>query len=131
MTRPAMIDTAVVVCPRAEAPEADLLGLRVAGLPLLARCLLTARLAGIDRFVVVASAPQQVRLRTQLDGEPHLQGRVRGMEPTEIFPPPADSLLLLPPVLLDSTALHRWLGRVRPDGLLTAPEVGVLPLAVP
>ena len=126
-----MIDTAVVVCPRTDAPEANLLGMRVAGLPLLVRTLLTARQAGIERFLVVASAPQQRWLRPQLDGEARLEGRVRWLEPSEALAAPADSLLLLPSVLLDSAALRSWLARVGHNGSLATPEPGAGPTAVP
>ncbi|HSB80437.1 MAG TPA: CDP-alcohol phosphatidyltransferase family protein [Candidatus Methylomirabilis sp.] len=126
-----MIDSAVVVCPGTDAPEASLLKLHVAGLPLLLRILLTARQAGIERFLVVASAPQQRWLRPQLDAEAQLEGRIRWLEPTEAFAAPADSLLLLPSVLLDSTALRSWLARVAPNGSLASPEPGIGPTAVP
>jgi phosphatidylglycerophosphate synthase len=126
-----MIDTAVVVCPRADIPEASLLGVRVGGLPLFARTLLTARQAGVERFVVVASEPQQAGLRFQLERDVRLRGRVRWAEPAEALPAPADCLLLLPTVLLEAGALRRWIERAAADGSLIAAESGGGPLVVP
>ena len=126
-----MIDTAVVVCPRADMPEASLLGVRVGGLPLFARTLLTARQAGVERFVVVASEPQQAGLRFQLERDLRLRDRVQWAEPAEALPAPADCLLLLPTVLLEAGALRRWIERAAADGSLIAAEPGGGPLVVP
>jgi phosphatidylglycerophosphate synthase len=126
-----MIDTAIVVCPGTDAPEAGLLGMRVAGLPLLVRTLLTARQAGIRRFHVVASVPQQQVLRLQIEAETRLDGRVDWLEPTAALSGPADSLLLLPSVLFDPKALRSWLARVGQNGSLATPDPGVGPTAVP
>ncbi|MBI3086019.1 MAG: CDP-alcohol phosphatidyltransferase family protein [candidate division NC10 bacterium] len=128
-----VIDTAIVVCPQPDLPEARLLGVRVAGVPLLTRALLTAQLAGIERFSVVASAPQQAALRGQLDGEARLRGRVRWLEPAE--DPGAQSAysLVLPvSVVLEAGALRGWLRRVVDSGSVTVPDAaGTAPLAVP
>lgn len=127
------IDTAVIVCPRADVPEAGLLGIRVAGVPLLTRALLTAQRAGIERFTIVASGPQQVGLKGMLDGEARLRGRVQWREPAERFGPPSGScLVLLPFVVLDARGLSRWLARVAESGSAAAPDgPGVGPLVVP
>lgn len=127
------IDTAVVVCPRAELPEASVLGVRVAGVPLLTRALLTAERAGIQQFAVVASGPQQTALRAQLDGDTRLRGRIRWLTPTEDPAPRSASSLVLPPsVILDAGALREWLMRVADGSAVTAPEgAGIGPLAVP
>jgi phosphatidylglycerophosphate synthase len=128
----ALIETAVVVCPEGE-PEAGLLGLRVAGLPLLARALLTAQRAGIARLVVVASAPQQAALNTHLEGDARLAGRVRWLEPADdLASLPGQSLVLLVPVILDAAALRQWLARVAVGGVVTASDDGGIgPLVVP
>ena len=128
-----VIDTAVVVCPRADSPEAGLLVRRVAGLPLLTRTLLTAQRAGIQRFAIVASGPQQVALRTQLDGEARLRGRVRWVEPTGEHRMEATCSLILPAsVVLDAGALRGWIGRVGDGEWVTATDdADVGPLAVP
>lgn len=128
-----MIDTAVVVCPGADRPEAGLLTIRVGGVPLLARALLTIQRAGIQRLAIVASPAQQAALRGQIEGDPRLCGRVRWLEPTEtLLPHPAHSLVLAPTLVVDAAALRAWLLRaadgeavISPDGA----EVG--PLAVP
>src|SRR3990172_2896870 len=128
-----VIDTAVVVCPRADSPEAGLLVRRVAGLPLLPRTLLTAQRAGIQRFAIVASGPQQVALRTQLDGEARLRGQVRWVEPMEDPRIEASYTLILPPsVVLVAEALREWLARVVDGEWVTATDAAdVGPLAVP
>lgn len=127
------IDWAVVVCPRPGLPEAGALGLRVAGLPLLTRALLTAQRAGIQRFAVVASASQHSGLGEELDGDVRLRGRVRWVEPTEDpGPQPGYRLVLLPWVVLEVGALRRWLLRVAEGARVAAPDVtGIGPLAVP
>ncbi len=53
------IDTAVVVCPRPELPKTGILGVRVGGIPLLTRTLLTAQWAGIEQFTIVATGTQR------------------------------------------------------------------------
>jgi phosphatidylglycerophosphate synthase len=126
-----MIDTAIVVCPRGDIPEASLLAVRVGGLPLFARTLLTARQAGVERFVVVASGRQQAGLRFQVEVDARLRDRVRWAEPAEALPAPADCLLLLPTVLLEVGALRRWIERAAANGSLIAAETGVGPLVVP
>jgi phosphatidylglycerophosphate synthase len=128
-----MIDTAVVVCPRAEMPNASTLGLQIAGLPLLTRMLLTAQGAGIERFAVIASPSQQVELQAQLAGEVRLRDRVLWLDSAEgLRPVPAYSLLLPPSVIPDPGALRSWLARVADGGSVTAPEAnGIGPLAVP
>lgn len=128
-----VIDTAVVVCPRADSPEAGLLTIRVAGLPLLTRTLLTAQRAGIQRLAVVAEGSQQPALRAELDGEAQLRGRVRWFEPTgEHRMEAAYSLILPPSVVLDAGALRGWLGRVADGGWVTATDDATVgPLAVP
>ncbi len=130
---PFVIDTAVVVCPRVDSPDAALLAIRVAGLPLLTRSLLTAQQAGIQRFAIVASGPQQLALRVGLEGEARLHGRVRWVEPMEDPRIEASTILVLPPsVVLEAGALREWLGRVV-DGerVTTTDDADVGPLAVP
>jgi phosphatidylglycerophosphate synthase len=130
---PGVIDAGVVVCPRPELPEAEVLGLRVAGVPLLARALLAAQQAGIQRFAIVALPAQQPALRAQLDHEPRLHGRVRWVEPTEVPSLQSScSLVLSPSVVLDAGALRSWLFRISNGGAVTAPDGGWIgPLAVP
>jgi phosphatidylglycerophosphate synthase len=130
---PDTIDTAVVVCPRPELPEARALAIQVAGIPLLTRTLLTAQRAGIQRFVIIALRVQQAALRAQIDGEPRLHGRVRWFEPTEApIPQSACSLVLPPSVIVDAGALRAWLLRVADGGAVTVPDGGGIgPLAVP
>ncbi len=108
------------------------MGIRVAGLPLLNRTLLTAYHAGIGRFTVVASGSQQAMLRDQLGGDARLEGRVRWLESTgDLAPLPAQCLVLSLSVILDSGALQRWLARVEDGGSVTAPDgLGPSPLAV-
>jgi len=127
------IDTAVVVCPRADSPEAGLLTIRVAGLPLLTRTLLTAQRAGIQRLAVVAEGSQQPALRAELDGEARLRGRVRWFEPTgEHRTEAACSLILPASVVLDAGALRGWIGRVGDGEWVTATDDATVgPLAVP
>src|SRR5574337_1835205 len=99
---PGPIDTAVVVCPRPELPEAGALAVQVAGIPLLTRTLLTAQRAGIQRLAIIALGVQQATLRAQVDGEPRLHGRVRWFDPTEApIPQSACSLVLPPSVIVD------------------------------
>jgi len=130
---PGIIDKAVVVCPGPDVPEAGVLGVRVAGVPLLLRVLLTAERAGIQRFTVVASGPQQGALRGQLDGVPRLRGRVQWLEPKAVAGSHlARSLVLTPWAVLDPGALRRWLLRVADVGsVATAADAGHGPLAVP
>lgn len=126
------IETAVVVCPRPELPEAGLLGVRVGGIPLLTRTLLTAQRAGIEKFAIVATGAQQAALRIQLEREPRLRGRIRWFEPTENPAPQLSYSLVLPPsVIVDAGALRAWLVRVADGGGVTAPDGGWIgPLAV-
>jgi phosphatidylglycerophosphate synthase len=130
---PFVIDTAVVVCPRAESTEAGLLVRRVAGLPLLTRILLTAQRAGIQQFAIVASGPLRPALRAGLEGEDRLRGRVRWVEPMEDPRIEASAILVLPPtVVLTAEALREWLARLVDGERVTASddaEVG--PLTVP
>jgi phosphatidylglycerophosphate synthase len=130
---PAAIDTAVVVCPRPELPEADLLGVRVAGIPLLTRALLAVQCAGIERFVLVAEGTQQPALRTQLNREPRLRGRIRWVEPAEDPKSESHYTLVLPSSLIvDAGALRGWLARLVDRGGVAAPDAGRIgPLAVP
>jgi phosphatidylglycerophosphate synthase len=117
-----MIDTAIVVCPRQELPEAGLLRLTVAGLGMLARALLTAQQAGFGRLVVVASAAQQTALQRQVADEPRLAERVEWIE-SAALPPPSEGALVLPPsVVPHAAALRAW--RVFPDApnLVAIPE---------
>jgi phosphatidylglycerophosphate synthase len=127
------IETAVVVCPRPELQEAGLLGVRVGGIPLLTRTLLTAQRAGIEKFAIVATGAQQAALRIQLGREPRLRGRIRWFEPTRDPAPQLSYSLVLPPsVIVDAGALRAWLVRVANGGGVTVPDGGwVGPLAVP
>lgn len=127
------IETAVVICPRPGLPEASALGVRVGGIPLLSRALLTAQRAGIQRLAVVASPAQQAALRGQVEADPRLRGRIRWLDPTEAPRPPAARSLVLPPsVLLDAAALAAWLVRAGGDRGATAPDGGWMgPLLVP
>jgi phosphatidylglycerophosphate synthase len=127
------IDSAVVVCPGVDSPEAGLLAIRVAGLPLLTRTLLTAQQAGIQRFAIVASGPQQPALRAGLEAEARLHGRVRWLEPMEDARIEASTILVLPPsVVLEAGALREWLARVVDGEWVTATDdAGDGPLAVP
>ncbi len=128
-----VIDTAVVVCPRPERPEAALLAAPVGGLPLLTRVLLAAQQAGIRHFLVISSPLQQVTLAALLDGRVRLQGCVRWVGTLNgLDALPAQTLLLLPFVLLDPAALRRWLSRVgRGDGVVATGEDGLGPVVVP
>ena len=130
---PGAIDTVVVVCPRPELSEAAVLGIQVAGVPLLTRALLTAQQAGIEQFAIVASDTQQVTLRAQLEGESRLRGRIRWFGPTEGLLPRSDyTLVLSPSIVVDAGALRAWLSRVVDAGTVTAADgTGVGPLAVP
>ncbi len=127
------IDTAVIVCPRANVPEAGLLAIHVAGLPLLTRLLLTAQRAGIERFTIVASHPQQDALKASLDAEARLHGRVRWYEPAEELPPlQCHSLVLAPSVVLDAGALREWVKRAAENGTVVALDGAAIgPLVVP
>jgi phosphatidylglycerophosphate synthase len=126
------INTVVVVCPRPELPEAGLLGVRVAGIPLLTRTLLTAQRAGIERFAIVATAAQQTALRAQLECEARLRDRVRWFEPKEDPTPHSSCWLVLPPaVIVDAGTLRAWLLRVADSGRVTVADGGWIgPLAV-
>lgn len=105
-----MIAEAVVVCPQPDTAEARLLEERVAGLPLLLRTLLAARLAGIERFLVVASAQQQGTLRAQVEGDVRLRDRVEWRESVASWDAGGmPRLLLVPWVVVDTKALRRWL----------------------
>jgi len=127
-----MIDTAVVVCPRPELPEAGLLTVRVGGIPLLARTLLTIQRAGIQRLTVVASLAQQALLRGQIEGDPRLRGRVGWIEPSAELPPAPRSLVLPPSLVMDATALRAWLSHAAEGEALITPDGGPIgPLAVP
>lgn len=130
---PGTIDTAIVVCPQPGLPEAAVLGVQVAGMPLLTRTLLTAQRAGIEQFAVVASDIQQPALRAQLEDDPRLCGRIRWLTPTEsLMPESAFSLVLSPSLIVDAGALRAWLSRVSDAGAVTAPDGASLgPLAVP
>jgi phosphatidylglycerophosphate synthase len=130
---PFVIDTAVVVCPRVDSPEAGLLAFQVAGLPLLTRTLLTAQRAGIRRFAIVASGSQQAALRAVLEGEARLRGQVRWIEPADDHGIEAPCILLLPPpVILDAEALREWLAQVVDKERVAATDDADLgPLAVP
>ena len=127
------IETAVIVCPRADVPEAGLVTVHVAGMPVLTRALLTARWAGIERFTIVASRSQQVALKAILDGEARLEGRVRWHEPAEdLHPLPAYSLVLPLSVVLDARGLRQWLMRAEENGSMAAPDGAAIgPLVVP
>lgn len=128
-----MIDTAVVVCPRPEVPEAGVLGVPVGGIPLFARALLATQRAGIGRIAVVASPAQQPALRAQIEGDARLRGRVRWLEAAEeLRPHPARSLVLQPSAVLDAAALRAWLLRVANGEAVTAADGGWIgPLVVP
>ncbi|MGE5849572.1 MAG: CDP-alcohol phosphatidyltransferase family protein [Candidatus Methylomirabilota bacterium] len=127
------IDTAVVLCPRVDSPEAGLLVRRVAGLPLLTRTLLTAQQVGIQRFIIVTSGPEQTALRAGLEGEARLRGRVQWVEPMEDPRIEASIILvLLPSVVLEAGALRQWLARVVDGEWVTASDdADAGPLAVP
>jgi len=128
-----MIETAIVVCPRGELPEAAMLGRRVAGLGLLTRALLTARHAGIERLLVVASPAQQCELRRQVAIDRCLDGHVQWVDGvSEIVPPAGCSTVMVPSVILQADALRAW--RVRADtadGVAIPAGVEVGPWAVP
>jgi len=130
---PGAIDTAVVVCPRPELSEAAVLGIPVAGMPLLRRALLTAHQAGIEEFAIVAADSQQATLRAQLEGESRLRGRVRWCGPTEALSPQSNhTLVLSPSIVVDAGALRAWLSQVaEAGGVAAADGTGVGPLAVP
>jgi phosphatidylglycerophosphate synthase len=127
------VETAVIVCPRPELPEAGLLGVRVGGIPLLTRTLLTAQRAGIENLAIVATGAQQAALRIQLEREPRLRGRIRWLEPAEDPAPQLSYSLVLPPsVIVDAGALRAWLVRVANGGGATIPDGGWIGLlAVP
>ncbi len=127
-----MIDTAVIVCPRPERPEAPLMNAPVAGLPLLARVLLAAQQAGIREILVFSSALQQVTLAAQLDGRVRLQGCVRWVGTLDgLDALPARAVLLLPFVILDPAALRQWLSRVGEEEAVAATGDGLGPVVVP
>jgi phosphatidylglycerophosphate synthase len=117
-----VIKEAIVVCPQEEAPESRLLEERVAGLPALARTLLTARHAGIERVVVLASETQMRALRGQVDGDARLRSGVewRAAEgPLEAGGPPR--LLLVPWVIANAGMLRRRLGQARGTRAVAVP----------
>ena len=126
------IDTVVVVWPQPELPEARLLGVRVAGIPLLTRTLMTAQRAGIERFVIVATGAQQTALRAQLECGGRFRDRIRWFEPKEDLGLRSTCCLVLPPaVIVDGGTLHAWLLRVADSGGVTVPDGGWIgPLAV-
>jgi phosphatidylglycerophosphate synthase len=128
-----MIETAIVVCPRGELPEAAMLGLRVAGLQLLTRALLTAQHAGIERLLVVASPAQQCELRRHVAIERRLGGRVHWVDGvSEIMPPAGRSVVMIPSVILQADALRAWGVRAdTADGVAVPAGVDVGPWAVP
>jgi phosphatidylglycerophosphate synthase len=129
-----MVDTAVVVCPAGGLPEANLLEtVRVAGLSLLTRVLLTARHAGIARFIVVASGDQQTSLRAALGREGRFHEPVEWQEPaTDPRLPSGRCLVLLPSVVLTANALRMWLGQApQADGIISSQGAGGGPVLVP
>ena len=130
---PDAIDTAVVVCPQPELPEGEVLGVRVAGIPLLTRTLLAAQGAGIERFAIVATGAQQAVLRDQLKHEPRLRGRIQWFEPTQGPAPEFPySLVLSSSIIVDAGALRAWLSRLNGHGRVVAPDAGwISPLVVP
>ncbi len=107
--------------------------MRVGGIPLLTRTLLTAQRAGIENFAIVATGAQQAALRIQLGREPLLRARIRWFEPTQDPAPQLSYSLVLPPsVIVDAGALRAWLVRVANGGGVTVPDGGWIgPLAVP
>lgn len=107
--------------------------MRVGGIPLLTRTLLTAQRAGIEKFAIVATGAQRAALRIQLEREPRLCGRIRWFEPTQDPTPQLSYSLVLPPsVIVDAGALRAWLVRVANGGGVTVPDGGWIgPLAVP
>jgi len=106
---------------------------RVGGIPLLTRTLLTAQRAGIEKFAIVATGAQQAALRIQLGREPLLRARIRWFEPAQDPAPQLSYSLVLPPsVIVDAGALRAWLVRVANGGGVTVPDGGWIgPLAVP
>lgn len=128
-----MIDTAVVVCPRDETPDAALLDLEVAGLSLVTRWLLTAQQAGFRTLVVAASPARLESLRRQSAGEPRLRGRVRWVEGVSQLPAaPARCVASVPAAVMHPGALRAWGGRASDvDGLATAEGVRGAPWAIP
>ncbi len=128
-----MIDTAVIVCPRPEQPEAALLAVPVGGVPLLTRTLLVAQQAGIREFLVVSSPLQQGNLAALLNGRVRLQGCVRWVGTLDrVASLPAQAVVLLPYVVLDPAALRRWLSEAgQGEGRVVAGEDGLGPVIVP
>lgn len=116
-----MLDAAIIVCPEEGLPEAALLPLRVAGLPLVARALLTADHAGASEFWVVASPAQRAALQPAVEALPRLRGRVawRGPEDADL---PALALVLSPLVVMEAGALQAWVAGAGPARTIIAPE---------
>ena len=128
-----MIDTAIMVCPREGHAEEALLGLDVGGLRLLVRSLLTARQAGIDRLVVVASPAQRQALQPQIAAEPRLDGCVAWADAAgDIELIPARSVLMIPSTVLRAEALRAWRTRAEGvDGAVAPAGFDAGPWAVP
>lgn len=116
-----MIDAAIIVCPEEGLPEAAVLPLRVAGLPLVARALLAAEHAGASEFSVVASPAQRAALQPAVDALPRLAGRVAWRAP-EDGDLPALALVLSPLVVLEAGALRAWVAGAGPAKTVIAPE---------
>ena len=124
------VDVAVIVCPRGERAP-DRLAVRLGGLSLVTRSLLTARHAGFERVMVVGEPGQREALAAHWDGDPRLEG-VRWLE-TEETPGslPPRCLLLLPDTAIISGDLRAWVEDLPISAEASAPDAGGLgPMAL-
>lgn len=112
----------IVVCPEEGSPEAAVLAVRVAGVPLVTRALRTARHAGAGHVWVVAS-PGQRRALGPLAAEPGVEAMLTWVRPEDGAALPAAGVVLSPLVVLSPDALRAWLASPVPDdGAVAAQE---------
>lgn len=121
-----MVETAVVVVPREDRPAGEVCAsVRVAGLDLVVRAVLTARFAGIERVAVAASEAQWERLRPRIGDDPWPAQRVVRVDPERLRPEGADRcLVLLPELVLTAPGLRAWLAEAPETEAMVVPADG-------